>query len=199
MPWASVPSSAGRQRRPQPRRAQRAGAETEHVPAGELRHARKIPQDRLPIRAALSASNHHSDGNPDEPYFGSSARPAETVPARGSGHSVVPLRHDIVIPQQHAIERLGRGDQVVAVLGEDHAVDQLIDRGILDADDIARAGHDRRPAIPNIRAARCPATTIRPRSIPPYRNPSCASRFSILRRIDGAHARRRCQAAPATA
>ena len=31
----------------------------------------KIPQDRLPILAALSASNHHSDGRPERPYFGS--------------------------------------------------------------------------------------------------------------------------------
>lgn len=59
-----------RQRRPKPRSAQRADAETEHMPAGGLRHAGKIPQDRLPSRAALSASYHHSDGRPERPYFG---------------------------------------------------------------------------------------------------------------------------------
>ena len=67
----SLGADIGRLRAAQQRRAQRADAETEHVPAGELRHARKIPQDRLPILAALSASNHHKDGRPERPYFGS--------------------------------------------------------------------------------------------------------------------------------
>jgi len=57
-------------RRTEPRRTQRANPETEHMPAGKLRHAVEIAQDRLPIRAALSASNHHKDGRPERPYFG---------------------------------------------------------------------------------------------------------------------------------
>ncbi len=54
------------------RSRQRADTKTEHVPARELRHARDILQDRFPFRAALSASNHHSAGKPDWPYFGNS-------------------------------------------------------------------------------------------------------------------------------
>src|ERR1700692_665273 len=62
----------GRHRSPQPRRAQRANTKTKHIPAGELRHARIIPQDRLPLLAALSASYPQIAGNPDRPYFGNS-------------------------------------------------------------------------------------------------------------------------------
>ena len=50
-----------------------AGFPREHlldILAVEL-HARKTPQDRLPILAALSASYHHSAGRPERPYFGS--------------------------------------------------------------------------------------------------------------------------------
>ena len=58
----------------QSRRAQRAKTEAEYLPAGQSRrHARKIPQDRLPSLAALSASHHQMVGNADAPYSGSSA------------------------------------------------------------------------------------------------------------------------------
>src|SRR6185437_3508003 len=67
-------------------------------------------------------------------------RPAEAVPARGAHLTVGPLRHDVIIPQQHAVERARRRHQFVAVLGEDDAVDQGVDRRILDADDVARTG-----------------------------------------------------------
>src|ERR1700676_3937277 len=60
-----------RHRGPQQWCAQRTETETEDMSAGERRHAGKIPQDRLPILAALSASNHHKDGRPERPYFGS--------------------------------------------------------------------------------------------------------------------------------
>src|SRR5436190_1591381 len=52
------------------RRAQRAEAETEHVPAIEMRHA-LVLQLRFPIRAALSASYHHMVGKPVTPYLAS--------------------------------------------------------------------------------------------------------------------------------
>src|SRR5579863_10522070 len=68
----SFVAGIGRPRRVQPAGTQRADTETERVPAGELRHARKIYQDLLPILAALSASNHQSAGNAAWPYFGSS-------------------------------------------------------------------------------------------------------------------------------
>jgi hypothetical protein len=73
----SICAAIRRKCRPQPRRARNTGndtgAKTEHMPAGEGRHARKIPQDLLPILAALSASNHHKDGRPERAYFGNSA------------------------------------------------------------------------------------------------------------------------------
>ena len=104
-------AAVGGRRGPKPRRAQRADAETEHMPAGELRHARNIPQDRLPILAALSASYHHSDGKPGAAIFRQRLGVAEAVPARVAREAVGELRHDVEIPQQHAVERPGRGDQ----------------------------------------------------------------------------------------
>src|SRR5216683_6656449 len=47
--------------------------------------------------------------------------------------------HDIIVPQQHAIEGPCGRDQLLSAFGEDHAVDELIDGRILDADEIARA------------------------------------------------------------
>src|ERR1700721_1711767 len=64
---------------------------------------------------------------------------AEAVPARRAPIAVGPLRHYVVVPQQHAVERAGGGDELVAVLGEDHAVDQRIDRRVLDADEVLRS------------------------------------------------------------
>ena len=64
----------------------------------------------------------------------------ETIPACGTLERIGPLRHDVVIPQQHAVERFGGGDQLGAILGEDYLVDQRVDGRILDADQIARAG-----------------------------------------------------------
>src|SRR5262249_36251954 len=52
------------------RRAKRADAEPEHVLARQLRHARKLSQDRFPILAAFSVSYHHSEGRPERAYFG---------------------------------------------------------------------------------------------------------------------------------
>src|SRR3569832_2543714 len=66
-------------------------------------------------------------------------RMREAVPPRRALERIAPLRHDIDIPQQHAVERLGRGDELLAALGKDHAVDQLVDCLVLDADEVARA------------------------------------------------------------
>ena len=44
-------------------------AETEHMPAIEVRHA-LILQLRFPIFAAFSASHHQMFGNPEAPYLG---------------------------------------------------------------------------------------------------------------------------------
>ena len=41
--------------------------------------------------------------------------------------------------EEHPVERLRRGDELVAVLGEDDLLDQRVDAGILDAGEVARA------------------------------------------------------------
>ena len=56
-------------RRPEADSAQRTEAETEHMPAIEVRHA-LILQLRFPIFAAFSASHHQMFGNPEAPYLG---------------------------------------------------------------------------------------------------------------------------------
>ena len=65
---------------------------------------------------------------------------AEAVPARGAHFAVGPLRHDVMVPQQHAVERVGGGDEIGAVLGEDDLIDHRVDRRIFDADQVVRAG-----------------------------------------------------------
>src|SRR5437899_12377361 len=58
----------------------------------------------------------------------------KAIPARGTHLRIGPLRHDVVVPQQHTVERFGRGDEIVAIRGIDHPLDQLVDRRILNAD-----------------------------------------------------------------
>ena len=114
----------------------------------------------------------------DAPYFGSgSGRPKRSQRAVRI-LSIGPLRHDVVVPQQHAVERPGRGDQLGAILGEYHPLDQRIDRRILDADEIARARRGRPPASPSNRAARCPATAIAPQTSMMMSKSQLRSRFS---------------------
>src|SRR5262245_30151746 len=49
------------------------------------------------------------------------------------------MGYHIMVPQQHAVEGPGGGDQLLSVLREDNALDELVDRRILDADEVARA------------------------------------------------------------
>src|SRR5262245_7710889 len=67
---------------------------------------------------------------------GQLARAGVVVPHREPLERRVPLRHDVVVPQQHAVERPGGGNQLGAVLGKDDPVDQLVDGRVLDADDV---------------------------------------------------------------
>ena len=128
-----------------------------------------------------------SPGNADWPYFGSSAGRPKRSQRAVRDLVVGPLRHDVVIPQQHAIERLGRGDQVVAALGENHPFDQLVDRGILDSDDVARPRH-----VGSLRAPELALLVARRKRFRPRRHDDIEIPASqpvlILRRIDGAHA-----------
>src|SRR3974377_1858200 len=74
-----------------------------------------------------------------QPIFRQRGWSAEAIPTRRAHHAGRPLRHDVEIPQQHAVERVSGGDQLRAVLREDDAIDQLVHRGILDADQVARS------------------------------------------------------------
>ena len=183
MPWRSA--SCARGRRHEFRRGERAGRQHKRVPTGD--------QDRCGTLAALSASHHQMVGNADSPYFGMSCRAAEAVPARGALLAVGPLRHDVEIPQQHAVERLGGGDQLVAVLGEDHALDQRIDRRILDADQVARAG-----LIGGLRAPEAALLVAGRQRLAPGRDDDVEIPLPqpvlVLRGIDHAHVHRHADA-----
>jgi len=78
------------------------------------------------------------------PYFGSGSGWLKTIPARGALKSAGKLRHNVAIPEQYPIQRLAARNQFGAILGEDDAVDQGVDRGILDAGKVARTGPVRR-------------------------------------------------------
>ena len=49
------------------------------------------------------------------------------------------LRHHVVVPQQDTVERPGGRHQLATAFSENHALDQGIDREILDADVVTRA------------------------------------------------------------
>ncbi len=70
-----------------------------------------VIKTRCGTLAALSASHHQMVGKRRQPVFRQRGRAAEAVPARRAHLAVGPLRHDVEIPQQHAVERLGGGDQ----------------------------------------------------------------------------------------
>src|SRR5436190_28689 len=76
--------------------------------------------------------------------FGQRLRTAEAIPACVAVIAEGKLRNAVEVPEQHAVHRLAGGHLLAAVLGEDYALDQGIDRGVLDAADIARTGPVRR-------------------------------------------------------
>ena len=143
-------------------------------------------QDFCGTLAALSASHHQIVGNAELPYFGMVSGRLKRFQRAVRSKAISPLRHDVEIPQQHAVERPGGGDQLVAVLGENDAIDERIDRRVLDADQVARAG--------NIGGLRAPVAALlvarRQRLAPggdddvevPLPHP-----VLVLRTIDGAH------------
>ena len=86
-----------------------------------IRVARRIdarPRSRSRLRRLRGVPPPHRRERPAA-VFRHRIGMAEAVPARGAHFAVGPLRHDVVIPQQHAIERLGGGDEIGAALGED--------------------------------------------------------------------------------
>ena len=64
---------------------------------------------------------------------------AEPIPARGAQLVEAPLRYDVVVPKQDAVERLARSGKIIVALGKDDTLDHGIDRRVFDADDVVRA------------------------------------------------------------
>src|SRR5689334_12539411 len=110
----------------------------------------------------------------------------EAVPTHRALLPVEPLRHDVIVPQEHAVERPGGGNEIVAVLGEDDAIDERVDRRVLDADEVARAG-----AIGGLRAPEVALLVAWRQRLWPRRRDDVvvpgAKTVLVLGRIDGAH------------
>ena len=149
-----------------------------------------------PVFAAFSASYHQIVGKAEPPYSGR-ARAGEAVPARRPGSIRVALRHDVVVGEEHAVERLRRGDQLVAVLREDDLLDQRVDALVLDAGGVARAlpvGGRGAPELALLVAGR---QRLRPRDRWSRRSRSCAAGSGTApRRRCGSTSRCRAARAP---
>ena len=85
---------------------------------------------RRPTTRRLERPSHRTRGTES---------PAEAVPARRAHLVIGKLRYHVVVPQQDAVERPGGRHKLATALGENHALDQGIDRRIFDADVVARA------------------------------------------------------------
>src|SRR6516225_7872793 len=75
----------------------------------------------------------------------------EPVPTCRAQRAEIPLRHDVVVPEQNAIERLGSGHEILSAWGEDDVLYESIYGRVLDPDQIARAGlngRTRAPVVP---------------------------------------------------
>ena len=91
-----------------------------------------------------------------------------------------------MIPQQHAIERARRRDQLLAAFRKDHPIDQCVDRRILDADIVLRARR-----IGRLRAPMVALLVARRKRFPPGRHDSVEVHLPepvfVLRVVDGAN------------
>ena len=127
--------------------------------AGTARHEKSPRQaaaepSRIVRRSTAVLSNRHA-----HPFASTRARPllvpppdrgkpvaelrqvlrmSEAVPSRGAVDVGIELRHHVVVPQQHPIKGMRRGDQFLAVLRVDDTLDQLVHGRILDAGIVAR-------------------------------------------------------------
>ncbi len=184
MPWRSAlrlrPCAGRSARRPMRARRRRAASVSRRVTSRtDTRHW------RVPVLAAFSRVPPPDRRECRRAVFRQRIGPAETVPARGALLVVGELRHDVVVPQQHAVERPGGGDELGAILGEDDPLDQRIDRRILDADVVARArrvGGRRTPEVALLVAGR---QRLRPGRDDHVEIPA-AQPVLVLRIIDGA-------------
>jgi len=107
----------------------------------------RVVQERDPVLAAC----RRPTTRPSETRscrISATWRAGRNDPARGANLAIRPLRNDVVVPQQHAVERLAAGNQLLAILGEDQLLDQRIHGRVLDADEVARSGLIRRLRTP---------------------------------------------------
>ena len=61
---------------------------------------------------------------------------AEAIPSCGAHFGIVPLRNEVVIPQQNAVECSRSRLEIGAVLGEDNLIDHGVDRWVFDANHV---------------------------------------------------------------
>src|SRR5215813_10353584 len=61
---------------------------------------------------------------------------AEAIPSRGAHFIIVPLRNDVVVPQQNTVECSRSRLEVGTVLGEDNLIDHGVDCRVFDANPI---------------------------------------------------------------
>src|SRR5436309_2728128 len=61
---------------------------------------------------------------------------AEAIPSRAAHIIIRPLRNDVVIPQQDAVECSRSRLEIGAIIGEDDLIDHGIDRWIFDANTV---------------------------------------------------------------
>ena len=161
--------AVARLRRRRPRPTPRSSAAATIVKRRHIAASRESSVMRSPYRHSLSAAErellrlplrryHHTCWN-EVARDGSLSPGGRTCPSRRRDR---PARYQcgttIVVPQQDAVERPGRGDEIVAVLGEDDLLDQLVDRRVLEAAWYCGCLACRPPPSPRSRAARCRAS-----------------------------------------
>ena len=61
---------------------------------------------------------------------------AEAIPSRGAHFVIVPLRNDVVIPQQDSVECPSGRLEIGAVLGLVFLIDHGVDRWVFDANQV---------------------------------------------------------------
>src|SRR5215469_5148687 len=61
---------------------------------------------------------------------------AEAIPSRAAHIVIIPLRNDVVIPQQDAVECSRSCLEMGAIIGEDDLIDHGVDRWIFDANTV---------------------------------------------------------------
>ena len=80
---------------------------------------------------------------------------AETIPSCGAHFVIVPLRNDVVVPQQDAVECPSSRLKIGAVRGQDNLIDHGVDRWVFNANQVVSAGLFGCSANPNSHVVRC--------------------------------------------